>query len=92
MTWYELYLYWLFVLKMIEMYFWAKNYLYPNDESAYYLHLSDRVFAVFLGLLMIYLFNPFTKKHIYVDHETKEYLFTFATLTLFYLIPRPSFL
>ena len=91
MTWYEVYLYWLFFLKMIEMYLWVKSYVWPDETTVHYLRVADRVFAVFLAGLMIYLFNPFTKKTVYIDHETKGYLFTFACLTLFYLIPPPSF-
>lgn len=90
MTWLEVYLYWLFLLKLFELYFWVSYHVHPTEMSEHNLYQADRFFSVFLACLMLYLFHPFVSKPIYIDHETRDYLFTFATLSLIYLVPRPS--
>ena len=90
MTWMELYLYLLFVLKMIELYFWVMHHLHPTQTSEYNLYQSDRLFSLCMACLMLYLFHPFVGKPIYIDHEIRNYLFMFAALSFFNFVPRPS--
>ena len=86
----EVYLYLLFVLKMIEMYFWVRYHLRPTLISEYHLEVADRAFSFCMACLMLYLFHPFVCKSIYIDAEVRNYLFMFATLSFFRFVPRPS--
>ena len=82
MTWYELYLYLLLLIKLIELYCIVWNRLKPSTRSAEYLFRINRVFTVCMTILMLYLFHPFTRNPVSIDRETKLFLFTFACITL----------
>ncbi len=85
-----MYLYLLFVLKMIEIYCWVMYQVHPTPKSDYYLYQADRAFSFCMACLMLYLFHPFVGKPIYIDSELRSYLFMFAALSFFNLVPRPS--
>ena len=82
MTWYEVYLYLLLLIKLFELYCIVWNRLNPSTRSAQYLFQTNRVFTVCMTLLMLYLFHPYTRNPVSIDRETKLFLFTFACITL----------
>jgi hypothetical protein len=87
MTWYEVYLYLLLALKILELYYWLWNFLEPSKASAEYLFQTNRAFTFFLIGLMLYLFHPYSPNPVRIDRETKLFLFAFAILSLFRLFP-----
>ena len=82
MSWYEVYLYLLLLIKLFELYCIVWNRLKPSTQSAEYLFQTNRVFTVSITLLMLYLFRPLTRNPVSIDRETKLFLFTFACITL----------
>lgn len=82
MTLYEVYLYLLLLIKLIELYCIVWNRLNPSTQSADYLFRINRLFTVGMTLLMLFLFHPFTRNPVSIDRETKLFLFTFACITL----------
>jgi hypothetical protein len=87
MTWYELYLYLLLALKILELYFWVWHLIDPNEAYTKALFYANRSFMFSLCILMLYLFHPYSFNPVRVDRETKLFLFAFAILTLLNLFP-----
>jgi hypothetical protein len=81
MSIHETFLYIIFIVKLFVLYLFIRNRFYPTDTSSHRLLLAQNTFTVLMSLLIIYLFNPFSKNPI-IDSETKLFLCTFAILTL----------
>ena len=82
MSLYELYLYLVFIVKLSVLFFFIQNKFYPSNTAEKHLSFTEDVFNVLMSLLIIYLFHPFSANPIFVDRETKIFLFIFAALTL----------
>lgn len=79
---FELYLNAIFCVKIYVLYFAIQNNLNPSKTFAKKRDQADRLFMVMVSLLIIYLFHPMSKNPVYVDRETKIYLFVFSMMTL----------
>lgn len=82
MTFYELYLYLLVFVKLSVIFFFIKNKIKPSDVTEKHFLFAEDIFNALMSLLMIYLFHPSSENPIFIDRETKLFLFTFAILTL----------
>ena len=80
--WKELYLYLLLFIKLIIIYLWLKKKFEHDEKTAHTLSVFELIFDGLMAFLMIYLFHPYSPNPIYIDRETKLFLFTFAVLTL----------
>ena len=76
------YLYVLFTIKLIFVFLFIRDKLYPSPEIKKRLSYIDTLFIFLLNVLLLYLFHPFTKNPVCIDRETKLFLFTFGILTL----------
>ena len=85
MSFYELYLYLVFFVKLSFLLFFIQNKFYPTDTTEKHLLLTENIFNALMSLLIIYLFHPFSANPIFIDRETKIFLFIFATLTLLHI-------
>ena len=80
------YLYVLFVVKLLVLYYFLQKRRNPSPEHEKKFALIDKLFMILLTILMIYLFHPYTKNPVYVDRETKLFLFIFGIMSLVHLI------
>jgi len=80
------YLYVLFVVKLLVLYYFLLKRRNPSPEHEKKFALIDKLFMILLTILMIYLFHPYTKNPVYVDRETKLFLFIFGVMSLVHLI------
>jgi hypothetical protein len=78
------YLYVLFVVKLLVLYYFLQKRRNPEYEKKF--ALIDKLFMILLTILMIYLFHPYTKNPVYIDRETKLFLFIFGVMSLVHLI------
>jgi len=85
MSLYELYLYLIFVVKLSVLFFFIKNKFLPSDITEKHLLFTEDIFNALMSILIIYLFHPFSTNPIFIDRETKLFLFIFAILTLVHL-------
>lgn len=82
MTLYELYLYLLVLVKLSVIFFFIKNKFVPSDVTEKNFLFAEDIFTALMSLLIIFLFHPYSKNPLFIDRETKLFLFTFAILTL----------
>ena len=75
MNWYEVYLYIVFIVKLSVIFFFIQNKFFPTDTSDQHLLLTENIFTILMSFLIIYLFHPFSVNPIFIDRETKIFLF-----------------
>jgi cytochrome c biogenesis factor len=78
----EIYLNVIFCVKVYVLYFAIQNNLHPSETYAKKRDQAERWFNILMALLLLYLFHPMSKNPVFVNRETKIYMFIFAVLTL----------
>jgi len=66
-----------FILK--SYYSQYHKYIETTEDIEYLLH---DIFTLGIGLLLIYLYNHLTPKHVCIEGHTKVYLYSFGILSL----------
>lgn len=82
MSYYDKYLYLVFIIKIVTIFLSVQKRFYPSDLTESRYEFFDAVFNSLMSFLIIYLFHPFSCNPIMVDRDTKLFLCTFAILTL----------
>ena len=85
MSLYELYLYLVFIVKLSVLFFFIQNRFFHTEETEKHLLFTENIFNALMSFLIIYLFIPFSSNPIFIDRETKLFLFIFALLTLLHI-------
>lgn len=83
---YEIYLSTILIVKLAFLGFFIKNKFAPTTLSKNGLLYTENAFNLLMSLLIIYLFHPNTSNPIFVDRETKLFLFIFSILTLIHIV------
>ncbi len=85
MSFYELFLCFLFVVKITFALSLFMHKFKPNALNTRVMEISDNIFVFFMSLLMVYLFHPRGAKTVLIDYHTKLFLFAFGVLQLLHL-------
>ena len=83
MNFYDAYLGFLILTKLVFIYYIVQNRFAPSDVAKTRIDQLDNVFKIGTSILMIYLFRPRNQQPIKIDNHTKLCLFTFGILTIF---------
>lgn len=82
---YELFLFFLLVVKLTFVVTLLLNRFKPSALNTEIMETTDDLFVLCMSGLMIYLFRPRNKNPVTIDYETKLFLFAFGVLQLFHL-------
>ena len=85
MSLYELFLFFLLLVKIIFVVTLLLNRVRPSEFNTKVMETTDDLFVLLMAGLMVYLFNPRGPSPVRIDHETKLFLFAFGILQLLHL-------
>ena len=83
MRFYDFYLIFLFVVKMVFLVSIIQTKVATTPAAEERLKWAHTTFKVGMALLLVYLFRPNAPSPIKIETETKLFLFIFGALTLF---------